>query len=115
MPRVKRGTTAKVKHKKVFKKTKGYKHGRKNVFRQAKQALMRAEEHSYRSRRLKKRRMKSLWIIRVNAACKNADIKYSRFIKALRDSGEKINRKELAELAQNDQEKFNKLVEKVKS
>lgn len=112
MPRVKRGTTSKAKHKKVFKKTKGYKHGRKNLIKQAKQALMRAEEHSYRSKRLKKRRMKSLWIIRINAACKNLDIKYSHLIKSMRDKKMDINRKELAELAQNDLKKFEKLVKK---
>ena len=115
MARVKRGTTAKAKHKKVFSKTKGYKHGRKNVFRQAKQAMLKAGEHSYRSKRLKKRRMKSLWIIRINAACKNAGIKYNALIKMLRDEKADINRKELARIAKEEPKKFDELVIKVKS
>ncbi|MGQ0510653.1 MAG: 50S ribosomal protein L20, partial [Betaproteobacteria bacterium] len=68
MPRVKRGVTARARHKKVFQQTKGFRGRRKNVFRIAKQALMKAGQYAYRDRRQKKRQFRSLWIARINAA-----------------------------------------------
>lgn len=112
MPRVKKGTTAKAHHKKVLSKTKGYKHGRKNVYRQAKQAMLKAQEYSYKSKRVKKRQIRSLWIVRINSACKDNNVKYSDFIKSLNQKKIKYTRKELAEIIQKDPKKFEDILEK---
>jgi large subunit ribosomal protein L20 len=112
MARVKRSVTARSKHKKLLQKTKGYRHTRKNVYRVAKQAAMKAEKYAYKSRKLKKRSFRRLWIIRINAACSKMGIKYSRFIKLLSDQKIPVNRKELAQMAQEDPKKLEELVKK---
>lgn len=114
MPRVKRGTQTRKKHKKLFSQTKGYKHGRKNVYRQAKQAMLKAKTNEYRDRRTKKRDFRRIWIVRINAACRDNGIKYSEFIKKLHDKKIDLDRKVLADLAVNNPEEFKKVVDKVK-
>ena len=110
MPRVKRGVTARAKHKKVMKKAKGYYGARSRVYRVAKQAVIKAAQYAYRDRRQNKRQFRSLWIIRINAACKLNDISYSRFINGLSNAGVEINRKVLAQLAIEDKAAFTSLV-----
>jgi len=114
MSRVKRSTTATARHKKLLSRAKGYRHTRKNVYRLAKQAVMKAEKYRYASRRIKKRQLRRLWIIRINAACSTSGIKYNRFIKLLEDNKVPVNRKELSQMAQKDPKKFDELVAKVK-
>jgi len=114
MARVKRGTTAKARHKKILKQTKGFRHRRKNVYRLAKQAVIRAGQNAYRGRKLKKRQFRALWIVRINAGCQQHGIKYSQFIKKLKDKNINLNRKVLSELAQKNPEEFKKIVEKIK-
>ena len=114
MPRVKRGVAAHARHKKIMKLAKGYRGKRKNVFKLAKNAVMKAGENAYRDRRLKKRSFHQLWILRINAACREHELRYSRFIYGLELAGIKINRKMLAELAVNHPEVFKELVERAK-
>lgn len=114
MARVKRSTTAKKRHNSLLSKAKGYRHRRKNVYRLAKQAVMKAEKYSYRSRRTKKRDIRKLWIIRINAACKENGISYSRLINLLNVKEMTVNRKELSNLAQSEPKKFQQLVQKAK-
>jgi len=111
MSRVKRGVTAHRRHKKILTLAKGYRGKRKNVFKLAKNAVMKAGQNAYRDRRLKKRTFHQLWILRINAACRELDIKYSRFIYGLELAGVIINRKILAELAVNHPEEFKQVVE----
>lgn len=115
MPRVKRGTTAHRRHKKILKLAKGYRGKRKNVFKLAKNAVMKAGMNAYRDRRLKKRTFHQLWILRINAACREHEMKYSRFIYGLELAGIMINRKMLSELATNHPEVFKELVEAAKA
>ncbi|MBT4804159.1 MAG: 50S ribosomal protein L20 [Legionellales bacterium] len=115
MPRVKRGVTAKKKHKKVLKQAKGYYGARSRVFRVAKQAVIKAAQYSYRDRRVKKRQMRSLWIIRIGAACKQFDISYSKLIHGLKVLEIDLNRKMLSEIAIHDIATFEQLVDKVKA
>lgn len=114
MPRVKRGTQIRKKRKKLFSQTKGYRHGSKNVYRQAKQAMLKAKTNEYRDRRNKKRAFRRIWIVRINAACRANGIKYSEFIKKLTDNKIELDRKVLSDLAVNNPEEFKKIVEKVK-
>jgi len=114
MSRVKRGTTTKNRHKKLLAKTKGFRHTRKNLVRVAHQAMLKAETFKYRDRRNKKRDFRALWIIKINAACRAEGITYSKFIKALKDKKIELDRKILADLAENHPEEFKKIVEKVK-
>ena len=114
MPRVKRGVAAHARHKKILKLAKGYRGKRKNVFKLAKNAVMKAGENAYRDRRLKKRSFHQLWILRINAACREHELRYSRFIYGLELAGIKINRKMLAELAVNHPEVFKQIVEEAK-
>ena len=115
MPRVKRGVTARARHKKVIALAKGYRGRRGNVFRIAKQAVMRAGQYAYRDRRNKKRVFRRLWIARINAAARTHGINYSRFIAGLDKSGIGLDRKVLAELAVNDKPAFAAIVERVKA
>lgn len=115
MPRVKRGVTAKKKHKKILKQAKGYYGARSRVFRVAKQAVIKAAQYSYRDRRVKKRQMRSLWIIRIGAACKQFDISYSKLIHGLKVLEIDLNRKMLSEIAIHDIATFEQLVDKVKA
>lgn len=114
MPRVKRGVTAHARHKKVIDQAKGYRGRRGNVFRVAKQAVMRAGQYAYRDRRNRKRVFRQLWIARINAAVREHGLTYSRFIAGLDMASIELDRKVLAELAVNDKPGFQAIVEKVK-
>ena len=115
MPRVKRGVTAKAKHKKVLAAAKGYRGRRGNVFKIAKQAVMKAGQYAYRDRRNKKRDFRSLWITRINAACRIEGVSYSRFMAGLKKGSIDIDRKVLADLAVMDKAAFAKIVEQAKA
>lgn len=99
MPRVKRGTIAHKKREKLLKKTKGYRWGRKSKERAAKEALLHAESRMFRGRKEKKRNMRSLWTVRLNAAARKEGISYSRLIAALKAKNIRLDRKILSELA----------------
>ena len=115
MPRVKRGVTARARHKKVLKKAKGFRGRRGNVYRIAKQAVMKAGQYAYRDRRAKKRDFRSLWIVRINAAVRELDMSYSVFIAGLKKAAIDIDRKVLADLAVHDRPAFNKIAEQAKA
>jgi large subunit ribosomal protein L20 len=115
MVRVKRGLMVKKSHKNILKKAKGYRHGRKKLIKQANQAIIKAGQYAYRDRRAKKRDFRQLWIIQINAACRQNEIKYSSFIKGLKDKKIELDRKILANLAENEPEEFTKIVTKVKA
>ena len=115
MPRVKRGVTARAKHKKVLKKAKGYQGARSRVFRVAKQAVIKAEQFAYRDRRQRKRQFRALWIVRINAAAREHGLSYSRFINGLNKAGITIDRKVLADLAVRDPQAFTAVADKVKA
>lgn len=115
MARVKRGVTARARHKKVLSKAKGYRGRSKNVFRIATQAVTRAGQYAYRDRRRRKREFRSLWIIRINAAARQHGLSFSRFISGLRKGGVDIDRKVLADLAVTDSNAFAQLVQQAKS
>ena len=115
MPRVKRGVTARARHKKVFKQAKGFRGRRKNVYRIAKQAVMKAGQYAYRDRRNKKRTFRALWITRINAAVREMGMSYSVFMAGLKKANIGIDRKMLAELAVNDPAAFGSIVDKVKA
>ena len=87
MPRVKRGTITRARHKKVLKQAKGFRGRRKNVFRVAKQAVMKAGQYAYRDRRVKKREFRALWIARINAAVRELGMTYSTFMAGLKRAG----------------------------
>ena len=115
MPRVKRGVTARARHKKVLDLAKGYRGRRGNVFRIAKEAVMKAGQYAYRDRRNKKRDFRVLWIARINAATRELGMSYSLFMNALKKAEIEIDRKVLADLAVMDRPAFAALVEKAKS
>ena len=115
MARVSRGVVTKAKHKKIFKKAKGFYGRRKNVFRVAVQAVERSMQYAYRDRRSKKRDFRGLWIQRINAGVRMHGLTYSQFISGLKKATIEIDRKVLAELAVNQPETFKFLVEKAQS
>jgi large subunit ribosomal protein L20 len=115
MPRVKRGVTARARHKKVLALAKGFRGRRKNVYRIAKQAVMKAGQYAYRDRRNKKRVFRRLWIARINAASRSFGVTYSRFMAGLKKAAIEIDRKVLADMAVNDPAAFGSIVEKVKA
>ena len=115
MARVSRGVVTKAKHKKIFKKAKGFYGRRKNVFRVAVQAVERSMQYAYRDRRNRKRDFRGLWIQRINAGVRVHGITYSQFINGLKKATIEIDRKVLAELAVNQPETFKLLVEKAQS
>jgi large subunit ribosomal protein L20 len=115
MPRVKRGVTAHARHKKVLAKAKGFRGRRKNVFRVAKQAVMKAEQYAYRDRRAKKREFRALWIARINAGARQFGLSYSAFMNGLKKAAIEIDRKVLADLAVADKAAFAKLAEQAKA
>ena len=115
MPRVKRGVQAHAKHKKVLKSAKGYYGARGNVYRVAKQAVIKAGQYAYRDRRVKKREFRALWIQRINAAARMCGMSYSRFIDGLNKAGVEIDRKMLADIAVHDMPAFERLAEKAKA
>jgi len=115
MPRVKRGVTARARHKKVIAQAKGYHGRRKNVFRVAKQAVIKAGQYAYRDRRQRKRQFRALWITRINAAAREHGLSYSRFIDGLNKAEVEIDRKVLADLAVADKLAFAALADKAKA
>ena len=115
MPRVKRGVVAHARHKKILALAKGYRGRRKNVFRIAKQAVMKAGQYAYRDRRTRKRVFRQLWIARINAASRELGVSYSKFMAGLKKAQIDIDRKMLAELAVNDPAAFGSIVDKVKA
>ena len=115
MPRVKRGVTARARHKKVLNKAKGYYGARRKVFRVAKQATIKAGQYAYRDRRQRKRQFRALWIARINAAARDNGLSYSRMIDGLNKANIEVDRKMLADLAVFDAAGFSALAEKAKA
>ena len=115
MPRVKRGVTARARHKKVLAQAKGYRGRRKNVYRIAKQAVMKAGQYQYRDRRQRTRQFRSLWIARINAAARLEGMKYSTFMNGLKKANIEVDRKVLADLAVFDQPAFAALAAQAKA
>ena len=115
MPRVKRGVTARARHKKVLALAKGFRGRRKNVYRIAKQAVMKAGQYAYRDRRAKKREFRRLWIARINAGSRALGLTYSKFVAGLKKAKIDLDRKVLADLAVKDPAAFGSIVEKVKA
>lgn len=114
MPRVKRGKIAHKKREKILKLTKGFKWGRKSKERAAKEALLHALSYKFRGRKEKKRSFRRLWNIRINAACKEAGLRYSEFIHKLKKKNINLNRKILSGLAKDSPELFQKIIEEIK-
>ena len=115
MPRVKRGVTARARHKKVIALATGYRGRRKNVYRIAKQAVMKAGQYAYRDRRQRKRQFRQLWIARINAGARKNGLSYSKFMNGLKRAAIELDRKVLADLAVFDKPAFAQLVEKAKA
>ena len=115
MPRVKRGVTARAKHKKVLEQAKGYYGRRKNVFRVATEAVTKAGQYAYRDRKQRKRQFRALWIARINAGARENGLSYSRFINGLKKASIEIDRKVLADLAVFDKAAFTALAEQAKA
>ena len=115
MPRVKRGVTARARHKKVLSQAKGFTQRRKNVYRVAKQAVMKAGQYAYRDRRARKRVFRALWIARINAAVREQGMTYSAFMAGLKKAAIEIDRKVLADMAVLDKPGFAAVVDKVRS
>ena len=110
MARVKNGVVTKARHKKVLKEASGYFGSKHRLYKSAKEQLMHAGQYAYRDRRQKKREFRKLWIVRINAACRENEISYSKFINGLNKAGVTINRKMLSELAIDNKEAFADLV-----
>ena len=115
MARVKRGVTGHAKHKKVFKAAKGYYGRRKNTIRVAKQAVEKANQYAFRDRKRRKRTFRALWIQRLNAAVRQFDLTYSRFIDGLGKAGVTVDRKVLSDLAIREPATFQAIVERAKA
>ena len=115
MARVRNGVVTHRRHKKILKEARGYFGSKHREFKSAKEQLMHAGQYAYRDRRQKKREFRKLWIVRINAACRENEISYSRFIEGLNKAGIEVNRKMLSEIAINDAEAFKNLVEVAKS
>jgi large subunit ribosomal protein L20 len=114
MPRVKRGVTAKARHKKIMEQAKGYYGARSRTYRVAKQAVIKAGQYAYRDRRQRKRQFRALWITRINAEARVSGLSYSRLIDGLKKASIELDRKVLADLAVHDKEAFAALAEKAK-
>jgi large subunit ribosomal protein L20 len=114
MPRVTQAAARKKRKKKIFKAAKGYFGGRKNLYKTAKDAVEKGWEHAYRDRKKKKRNFRALWITRINAAARENDLYYSRFLHGLKRSGVELDRKALADLAVRDPDAFSNLAERAK-
>lgn len=115
MARIKRGIQTKKRHKKILSLTKGYKLGRSKLIRQAKQALLKAGQHSYRDRRNKKRDFRRLWIVQLNAAARAHGVSYSEFINGLQKAELDLDRKVLSQMSVKAPEEFAKVAAKVKA
>ena len=114
MTRVKNGVTTKARHKKVLKAARGYFGSKHRLYKTAKEQLMHSGQYAFRDRKQKKRDFRKLWITRINAACRENEISYSRFIEGLTKAGVDINRKMLSEIAINDPKAFSELVKTAK-
>ena len=114
MVRVKTGPTRRKRHKKIIKMAKGYRMTRHKLIKRAKEAVLRAGQHAYIGRKLRKRDMRRLWIQRINAALSEYDISYSQFINGLKKAKIDLDRKILADLAVNDADVFKSIVKQVK-
>lgn len=115
MPRVKRGVTAKARHKKVLDQAKGYYGARSRTYRMAKQAVIKAGQYAYRDRRQKKRQFRALWIVRINAAARECGLSYSRLIDGLKKASIELDRKVLADMAVHDMTAFTVVAEQAKA
>ncbi len=115
MPRVKRGVTARARHKKVMDQAKGFRGRRGSAYRIAKEAVMKAGQYAYRDRRVKKREFRALWIARINAAARELGMTYSAFMNGLKKASIDIDRKVLADLAIFDKAAFSKIAEQAKA
>ncbi len=115
MPRSTRSVARKKRKKKVLRSAKGYFGGRKNLYRTAKDAVEKGWEHAYRDRKKKKRNFRRLWITRINAAARQNDLSYSRFMNGLQRAGVELDRKALADLAIRSPDAFASLAERAKS
>jgi large subunit ribosomal protein L20 len=115
MPRAKGGAKTRQRRKKVLKQAKGYFGGRRKLFRTAKETVLRAGAFAYRDRRRKKRLARGVWIVRINAACRELGLSYSVFMNGLKKAGVTLDRKVLAELAMHDPGAFAKLAERARS
>lgn len=115
MARVKRGVTAKARHKKVLSKAKGYYGARSKLFKTAKQAVIKAGQYAYRDRRQRKRQFRALWITRINAAARLHDMSYSRLINGMNKAEIEVDRKVLADLAVHDPDAFAAIVAQAKA
>jgi len=115
MPRVKRGVTARARHKKVLALAKGYRGRRKNVYRIAKEAVMKAGQYAYRDRRQRKRQFRTLWIARINAAAREQGLSYSVFMNGLKKAAIQIDRKVLSDIAIFDKAAFAQIVLQAKA
>ena len=110
MARVKHGAVTKARHKKVLKQAKGYFGSKHRLYKSAKEQLMHSGQYAFRDRKQRKREFRKLWITRINAACRQNDISYSRFIEGLTKAGVEVNRKMLSEIAINDPKMFSEFV-----
>lgn len=115
MPRVKRGVTARARHKKVLDQAKGYRGRRHSVYRIAKEAVMKAGQYAYRDRRQKKRQFRALWIVRINAAAREVGLTYSKLINGLNKASIQVDRKVLADLAVFDKAAFAAIANQAKA
>ena len=115
MARVKRGVTARRRHKKILSRAKGYYNARRKVFRVAKQAVIKALQYSYIGRKQKKRQFRALWIVRINAGARQYGLSYSRMMNGLKKAGVTVDRKVLADIAVHDIQAFGALAEKAKA
>lgn len=115
MSRVKRGVTARARHKKVLALAKGFRGRRGNVYRIAKEAVMKAGQYAYRDRRQRKRQFRALWIARINAAARECGLSYSQFMHGLKKAEIDVDRKVLADIAVFDKAAFANIVEKAKA
>ena len=114
MPRATSAVARNKRKKKIFKAAKGYFGGRKNLYRTAKDAVEKGWEHAYRDRKKKKRNFRRLWIARINAATRQHDLSYSKFINGLKEAGVELDRKALADLAVHNPEAFSAVVDRAK-
>ena len=114
MPRVKRGVTAKARHKKILTQAKGYYGARSRTYRVAKQAVIKAGQYAYRDRRQKKRQFRALWITRINAGARECGLSYSRLIDGLKKAAIELDRKVLADMAVHDKVAFAAIAEQAK-
>ena len=114
MARVKNGAVTKARHKKVLKAAKGYFGSKHRLYKSAKEQLMHSGQYAFRDRKQKKRDFRKLWITRINAACRENEISYSKFINGLSKAGVEVNRKMLSEIAINDSKAFTELVKTAK-